>query len=185
MKFALQALFQTFFLRYRAWGFLCERAARFAVDYTQRTACHQKMVLVCCAGATVVRCWRSAVLRRSSDWKSARHRNGVISRGERSNARRCNPQCSASSPQMKGGLCMIDTTQTSFDKDKLEFAIFCIENVAKKLNQNPQDTFDALTKSSDILMSYIVASYDVLHTQGKDYIVNDIISCMKEKGVKV
>lgn len=86
---------------------------------------------------------------------------------------------------MKGGLCMIDTTQTSFDKDKLEFAIFCIENVAKKLNQNPQDTFDALTKSSDILMSYIVASYDVLHTQGKDYIVNDIISCMKEKGVKV
>lgn len=78
---------------------------------------------------------------------------------------------------------MIDTTQTSFDKDKLEFAIFCIENVAKKLNQNPRNTFDTLTKSSDILMPYIVASYDVLHTQGKDYIVNDIISCMKEKGV--
>lgn len=80
---------------------------------------------------------------------------------------------------------MIDTTQTSLDKNKLEFAIFCIENVAKKLNKNPRDTFDALTKSSNILMSYIVASYDVLHTQGKDYIVNDIISCMKEKGVKV
>lgn len=93
--------------------------------------------------------------------------------------------CSANSPQMKGGLCMIDTAQTSFDKDKLEFAIFCIENVAKKLNQNPRDTFDTLTKSSDILMSYIVPSYNVLHTQGKKYIVNDIILCMKEKGVRV
>ena len=62
MKFALQALFQTFFLVVSRGSFLCERAARFEVDYTQRTACHQKMMLVCCAGATVVRCWRSAAI---------------------------------------------------------------------------------------------------------------------------
>lgn len=78
---------------------------------------------------------------------------------------------------------MNDIEQTSFDKDKLDFAIFCIENVAKKLNQNPRDTYDALTKKSNILMSYIVPSYDVLHTQGKEYITNDIISFMREKGV--
>ena len=74
MKFALQALFQTFFLRYRAWGFLCERAARFAVDYTQRTACYQKMMLVCCAGATVVRCWRSAAIGKVRTAKTVRVR---------------------------------------------------------------------------------------------------------------
>ena len=65
---------------------------------------------------------------------------------------------------------MIGSKQEVFDKDKLDFAIFCIENVAKK---------------SNILMSYIVPSYDVLHTQGKEYITNDIISFMREKGVKV
>ncbi|MDK7192681.1 DUF3791 domain-containing protein [Bifidobacterium sp. UMB1197] len=32
-------------------------------------------------------------------------------------------------------------------------------------------------------MSYIVPSYDVLHTQGKEYITNDIVSFMREKGV--
>lgn len=78
---------------------------------------------------------------------------------------------------------MIGNKQEVFDKDKLDFAIFCIENVANKLNQNPRDTYDALTKKSNILMSYIVPSYDVLHTQGKEYITNDIISFMREKGV--
>lgn len=77
---------------------------------------------------------------------------------------------------------MIGNKQEVFDKDKLDFAIFCIENVANKLNQNPRDTYDALTKKSNILMSYIVPSYDVLHTQGKEYITNDIISFMREKG---
>ena len=80
---------------------------------------------------------------------------------------------------------MIDNKQADFDRDKLDFAIFCIENVAKKLNKDPRDTYDALTKKSNILMSYIVPSYDALHTQGKEYITNDIISFMREKGVKV
>ena len=35
---------------------------------------------------------------------------------------------------------MVGNKQEVFDKDKLDFAIFCIENVAKKLNQNPRDT---------------------------------------------
>ena len=31
---------------------------------------------------------------------------------------------------------------------------------------------------------YILPCYNVLHTQGKDYIVNDIIELMKRKGVE-
>lgn len=156
MEFALQVLFQTFFLEVSRAGISVRTRRTFCGRLYTKHATYQKKLHSC------------AILRR-----------------KRSNVQHRNAQRSARSPQMKGGLCMIDTTQTSFDKNKLEFAIFCIENVAKKLNQNPRDTFDTLTKSSDILMSYIVASYDVLHTQGKDYIVNDIISCMKEKGVKV
>lgn len=43
--------------------------------------------------------------------------------------------------------------------------------------------YDSLTKESDILYSYIVPCYDVLHTQGKEYIVNDILDLMRERFV--
>ena len=65
----------------------------------------------------------------------------------------------------------------------LEFSIFCIEEVAAKLQLPGNVVYDMLTKKSRILSDYIVPSYDVLHTQGKQYIVDDIISLMKEEGV--
>ena len=66
------------------------------------------------------------------------------------------------------------------NSNELEFAIFCIENVAAKLG-----VYRAFTEQSDILNGYIVPEYDVLHTQGKEYIVNDLLDVMKERGVDV
>ena len=43
----------------------------------------------------------------------------------------------------------------------------------------------ALAEQTDILNEYIIPEYEVLHTQSKEYIVNDIIDVMKERGVKV
>ena len=43
--------------------------------------------------------------------------------------------------------------------------------------------YDLLTRQSRILPDYIVPAYDALHTQGKEYVVDDIISFMKEQGV--
>lgn len=68
---------------------------------------------------------------------------------------------------------------------ELEFVVFCIENVAVKLGADAQRVYKALTEKSNILKSYIVPEYDVLHTQSKDYIVDDIIDLMNEKGVEV
>lgn len=68
-------------------------------------------------------------------------------------------------------------------KDELEFVIFCIENIAKTLNVDPVWVYDALTKESDILYRYIVPEYDILHTQSREYIVEDILDVMKEEGV--
>lgn len=69
--------------------------------------------------------------------------------------------------------------------NELEFAIFCIENVASTLDRDSRDVYEMLTKKSDILYSYIVPEYEMLHTQGKEYIVNDIIEFMKKRGVIV
>ena len=68
---------------------------------------------------------------------------------------------------------------------QLEFSIFCIENVAARLGVNAERIYEALTRKSDILSGYIVPEYEILHTQSKEYIVDDIIELMEEKGVEV
>lgn len=70
------------------------------------------------------------------------------------------------------------------DIQELEFAIFCIENIAKKLKKTADQVYVALAEKSNILNDYIVPEYEMLHTQGKEYIVNDIIEVMKERGVE-
>lgn len=80
---------------------------------------------------------------------------------------------------------MHNTTGVIKDEKELEFAVFCIENVAIHLNANPTQIFEALTEKSNILNDYIVKNYDVLHTQGKEYIVDDVIEVMKERNVVV
>ena len=69
------------------------------------------------------------------------------------------------------------------DSKELEFAIFCIENVANFLRKDAGEVYKMLTEDSNILNSYIIAEYEMLHTQSKEYIVNDIVDFMKERGV--
>ena len=77
------------------------------------------------------------------------------------------------------------TKQNIQNSEELEFAIFCIENVAVKLGVNAHTVYSALTEKSSILNDYIIPEYEILHTQGKEYIVDDIIELMKERGVAV
>lgn len=70
-----------------------------------------------------------------------------------------------------------------YGSKELEFAIFCIENIAIKLNISGQDVYKMLTEETDILNNYIIPCYDVLHTQDKNYIVDDIIRVMKENNL--
>lgn len=69
--------------------------------------------------------------------------------------------------------------------NQLEFAVFCIENIAIRLEKNAEEMYKMLTEESNILSSYIIPEYEMLHTQSKDYIIDDIISLMRERGIKV
>jgi hypothetical protein len=69
--------------------------------------------------------------------------------------------------------------------NELEFAVFCVENLAQRLGAAPEQVYAALTEKSDILGGYIVPEYEVLHTQSKDYILDDILEVMQERGVTV
>ena len=69
--------------------------------------------------------------------------------------------------------------------DELEFAVFCIENLAVRLQMDAEQIYTALAESSAFLYDYIVAHYEVLHTQDKQYIINDILEAMTQCGIKV
>ncbi len=73
--------------------------------------------------------------------------------------------------------------EENMSANQVEFAVFCIENVALKLGITGDEAYQMLTKDNHILDEYIISNYEILHTQDKEYIVNDIIGCMEECGV--
>ena len=68
------------------------------------------------------------------------------------------------------------------DKNTLELVTFCIGSLSRLLKLPQKEVYRRL-KSSGILDEYIIPSYDVLHTFGSRYLMEDLISYMKEKRV--
>lgn len=66
--------------------------------------------------------------------------------------------------------------------EQLNFTVYCIGSIAEALKMNARKVYQLL-KDSGILKDYIIPSYDVLHTFSKEYLVDDVVSLMKEKGV--
>lgn len=68
------------------------------------------------------------------------------------------------------------------NSDNIDFVTYCIGNLARRLGLNARDVYQRL-KTSGILADYIIPSYDVLHTFSKEYLMEDLVDFMKEKGV--
>ena len=79
---------------------------------------------------------------------------------------------------------MLDKSKIQ-NTDELEFAVFCIENIAMKLGKTGEEVYRALAEKTNILDGYVIPGYEMLHTQSKEYIVDDIISLMAERGIEV
>lgn len=67
---------------------------------------------------------------------------------------------------------------------ELNFSIFMLYALAEKWKKTPAAVYQILN-TTGILDFYIIAGYDVLHTQGKEYLVEDITEFVREKGVVV
>ena len=70
------------------------------------------------------------------------------------------------------------------DKKTLEFAVFIIHSLADEWNNSYSYVYRVLNESG-ILDEYIIPCYDVLHTQGRQYLVDDITEFVREKGVTI
>lgn len=67
---------------------------------------------------------------------------------------------------------------------ELSFFVFMLYSLADKWKKTPPAVYEILD-STGILDNYIIDCYDVLHTQGKEYLVEDITEYVREKGVCV
>ena len=72
-------------------------------------------------------------------------------------------------------------------KEQLEFAVFCVESVAEELGIKGNEVYKLMMTCPglNVLDDYVIACYDALHTQGKEYIVRELIEVMREKGAKI
>lgn len=64
---------------------------------------------------------------------------------------------------------------------QLDFVTYCVGNLADRLNMSASKVYKML-RSTDILNGYMTPCYDVLHTFGKEYIMDDLISLLKKRG---
>ena len=69
------------------------------------------------------------------------------------------------------------------NRQEMEFAVFCIESIAERLGSSGADVYAKLGCDSTILDEYIVPNYAALHTQGKEYIIEDILDVMRREGL--
>ena len=64
---------------------------------------------------------------------------------------------------------------------QLDFITYCVGNLADRLNISASKVYKML-RSTDILNGYMIPCYDVLHTFGKEYIIDDLINLLKKRG---
>ena len=69
-------------------------------------------------------------------------------------------------------------------KKELTFVVFILHALGQHWNMTTPEVYDILN-STGILDVYIIKCYDVLHTLGKEYLVEDITEFVREKGIDV
>mgnify|MGYP002770123680 FL=1 len=70
------------------------------------------------------------------------------------------------------------------EKKKLTFVIFILHALGQHWNMTTPEVYEILN-TTGILDDYIIKCYDVLHTLGKEYLVEDITELVREKGIDV
>ncbi len=70
------------------------------------------------------------------------------------------------------------------NKAEMQFSVYIIYQLSLIWGKNPSEVFQILNQTK-ILDEYIIAHYDVLHTQGSYALVDDISDFVREKGIKI
>ena len=72
----------------------------------------------------------------------------------------------------------------SCNDDQLKFSIFVINQIAKTKKKPTNIVFKTLSETG-VLDDYVINCYDMLHTLGKEYLVEDITGMLLDRGVAI
>ncbi len=70
------------------------------------------------------------------------------------------------------------------NQDSLAFVVYLIHACANRWCKLPSDVYKILKKTGCI-DSYLVPNYEILHTQGTEYLVDDIQEYLDIRGVTI
>lgn len=70
------------------------------------------------------------------------------------------------------------------DKDSFSFVVYIIHACANKWNMMPSMVYRKL-QSAGCIESYLVSHYSILHTQGTEYVVDDVEKYLEVRGVTI
>ena len=76
------------------------------------------------------------------------------------------------------------TPEQAYTPAAAEFAVFSIENTARRLNVTGDVVYKALS-DTDGIRRFLFPSYPALHTQSKEYIVDEVLSYLKSKNSQI
>lgn len=72
---------------------------------------------------------------------------------------------------------MEDRIQLPLEEIKLAFAASCVEGAARKLGVPYIEVYERM-KRVDLIDKYILKHYDTLHTESREYLIEDVIECL-------
>ena len=78
--------------------------------------------------------------------------------------------------------------QLPLEEIKLAFAASCVEGAARKLGVPYIEIYERMRKV-DLINKFILPHYDTLHTESREYLIEDVIECLtnwekKDHGTK-
>ena len=70
------------------------------------------------------------------------------------------------------------------NENTFPFVIYMIHACSNRWNRSPKQVYRRL-KDTGCIDGYLVHHYDILHTQGTDYVVDDIQEYLNVRGVTI
>lgn len=67
--------------------------------------------------------------------------------------------------------------QLTLEEIKLAFAASCVEGAARKLGVPYIEVYERM-KKVELIDNYILKHYDTLHTESREYLIEDVIECL-------
>ena len=72
---------------------------------------------------------------------------------------------------------MGERMQLPLEEIKLAFAASCVEGAARKLGIPYIEVYERM-KKVELIDNYILKHYDTLHTESREYLIEDVIECL-------